>query len=154
MNFVIRERKKTKPIVDDFDDFDDSFEEDLSENERNFDDNNGMEIDKTDINGNKSDKNNENDENDGNDESDENENEIIINCEQKSMINDNEYFVEKIMDVREINGVLKYNIKWEGWPYSSNTWENEQNLTNCKQMLNDFKRNNGLLTDDELLNDD
>ena len=29
--------------------------------------------------------------------------------------NDAEYFVEKILDKKILNGVLKYKIKWKGW---------------------------------------
>jgi histone-lysine N-methyltransferase SUV39H len=49
------------------------------------------------------------------------------------------YEVEKIVDHRkDQNGGIQYLVKWKGWPKESNTWEPEENLTNCKQILKNY----------------
>jgi hypothetical protein len=61
---------------------------------------------------------------------------------------DNEFEVEKILDHRKrphswsnIDYVdMEYLIKWKGYPTSDNTWEPEDNLANCKQMLQAYRR--------------
>jgi histone-lysine N-methyltransferase SUV39H len=49
-----------------------------------------------------------------------------------------EYEVERILDHCEVQNGLHYLVKWKGWSKESNTWEPEENLTNCKQMLRDY----------------
>lgn len=49
------------------------------------------------------------------------------------------YEVERILDHRKVqNGKILYLVKWKGWPNESSTWEPEENLTNCKQMLGNY----------------
>ena len=51
-----------------------------------------------------------------------------------------EYEVERIVDHRIVqNGVL-YLVKWRDWPKESNTWEPEGNLANCKQVLQNYRK--------------
>lgn len=38
------------------------------------------------------------------------------------------YNVEEILDKKLINNVLKYKVKWEGFPLESCTWEPYSNL--------------------------
>jgi histone-lysine N-methyltransferase SUV39H len=52
-----------------------------------------------------------------------------------------EYEVEKIVDHRRVqNGRIHYLVKWKGWSKENNTWEPEENLTNCKQMLINYHK--------------
>jgi|SRR5271156_796620 len=46
---------------------------------------------------------------------------------------DEEYEVEKILEYRDDGS---YKIKWEGYPET--TWEPEEKLTNCEELLNEF----------------
>jgi hypothetical protein len=52
-----------------------------------------------------------------------------------------EYEVEEILDQKYIRGWLHYLIKWEGYPYSENTWEPVKNL-NCLRDLEKFHQRN------------
>lgn len=47
------------------------------------------------------------------------------------------YIVEAVLATRVQNGVTEYLVNWEGYPYSDNTWEPADNLTN-NLMLADF----------------
>ncbi|XP_069687279.1 histone-lysine N-methyltransferase SUV39H2 isoform X2 [Periplaneta americana] len=50
------------------------------------------------------------------------------------------YEVERILDHRYIeNKGFFYLVKWRGWSKESNTWEPEENLTNCEQRLKKYK---------------
>lgn len=51
-----------------------------------------------------------------------------------------EYNVEKILDVKTKGNKTKYFVKWEGYSSDSNTWEPEENLSNCHKLLEDFKK--------------
>ncbi|KAH7558668.1 reverse transcriptase [Bipolaris maydis] len=55
-------------------------------------------------------------------------------------LEDDEYEVEEVKDLRKIGSQWKYLVKWQGWPESHNTWEPEGNLTNCKSLVRDFHR--------------
>jgi len=55
-------------------------------------------------------------------------------------LEDDEYEVEEIKDLRKFRGQWKYLVKWKGWPESHNTWEPEGNLTNCKSLVQEYHR--------------
>jgi len=57
-----------------------------------------------------------------------------------------EHEVESILDSRRRGRGYQFLIKWKGFPTSENTWEPERNLTNCSELLEDFKRDKGILT--------
>lgn len=50
-----------------------------------------------------------------------------------------DYQVEKILAKKVEKGVLKYLLKWEGYPESDSTWEPAKQLDNIKQMINQFE---------------
>eukprot|EP01047_Picozoa_sp_COSAG01_P064897 COSAG01_NODE_8667_length_2703_cov_43.714670_1_plen_285_part_10 len=52
---------------------------------------------------------------------------------------EDEYVVEAICGSRTRNGVRQFEIKWEGFPSSDNTWEPEENLSHSADKLADFK---------------
>lgn len=68
---------------------------------------------------------------------------------KNSQSNEEEYEVEKILDVRRRylsvhrhpkNYRLEYFVKWRGWKDEDNTWEPKKNLTNCSDLLEEFRR--------------
>jgi len=50
-------------------------------------------------------------------------------------LEDNEYYVNKILDHRKRGRTTQYLIKWKDYPSSYDTWENEKNLENCEDKL-------------------
>jgi len=43
--------------------------------------------------------------------------------------------------VRPQDGVTKeYLVKWKGYPHSENTWEPRENLVDCPDVLQAFRR--------------
>ncbi|KAH8627105.1 reverse transcriptase domain protein [Alternaria alternata] len=55
-------------------------------------------------------------------------------------LEDDEYEVEEIRDLRKVGRQWKYLVKWQGWPESQNTWEPKENLTNCKSQVLEYHR--------------
>ncbi|XP_047500566.1 M-phase phosphoprotein 8-like isoform X4 [Penaeus chinensis] len=47
--------------------------------------------------------------------------------------------VEKILDSKDKKGKIEYLIQWKGWGPKYNTWEPEENLSGCQQILERFK---------------
>lgn len=69
--------------------------------------------------------------------------EDIFNCQE--MIDayeqkHNMYYVEKIIDKKLFGGKPKYLVKWKGFSSDQNTWETEQNLNNCRWMVEEFEK--------------
>ncbi|KAJ8041692.1 Testis-specific chromodomain protein Y 2 [Holothuria leucospilota] len=48
---------------------------------------------------------------------------------------ENEFEVEKILGKRTRNGIVKYKIRWKGFDETEDTWEPEENLTHCQELL-------------------
>lgn len=57
----------------------------------------------------------------------------------------NEYVVESILNKacvrRGINKGTWYLVKWEGYPYSESTWEREEELESCRELVDNYERN-------------
>lgn len=53
------------------------------------------------------------------------------------------YEVDEIVDYKITDGVY-FLVKWKGWDISANTWEPIENLTECDEVLNEFKEKNHL----------
>ena len=58
----------------------------------------------------------------------------------QSDISSIEYKVEDIISRRFHNGVNQYLVLWKDYPIDQCTWEPEEHLTNCQEILIDFKR--------------
>jgi len=48
--------------------------------------------------------------------------------------------VEKILDARDKKGKYEYLVQWLGWGAKYNTWEPEDNLEGCKDLLEKYKK--------------
>lgn len=55
-------------------------------------------------------------------------------------LEDDEYEVEEVVDLKKFGRQWKYLVKWAGWPTSQNTWEPQSNLTNCGRLVEDYHR--------------
>jgi len=51
-----------------------------------------------------------------------------------------EYVVESIIRHRRYRRQFQYLIKWEGYSVEESTWEFEDNLTNCPEILENYKK--------------
>ena len=60
------------------------------------------------------------------------------NSEKPEVLED-EYIVEKILDKKRVNGLVKYKVKWEGYEDLADcTWEPKENLENVLYLIEDF----------------
>jgi chromobox protein 5 len=50
-----------------------------------------------------------------------------------------EYYVEKVLDKKVVDGEVRYLIKWEGWSIDDSTWEPIENLGNIKNLIEEFE---------------
>jgi len=51
-----------------------------------------------------------------------------------------EFVVEKIVAKKVVNGKLYYEVKWENWDHSDNTWEPVENVMACQGMIDEFEK--------------
>jgi len=61
-----------------------------------------------------------------------------INNESKAKVKDRQYSVEKIVKKRVRGNKVQYLLKWQGYSDAENTWEDEDNLTDCQSLLKEF----------------
>lgn len=61
-----------------------------------------------------------------------------------------EFIIEKILDLKFLEGKEYFYIKWKGWPDSENTWEPIEHLDNCPEVLKHFLVNEELKYCDEI----
>lgn len=54
---------------------------------------------------------------------------------------DSEFEVETIVGKKIVYGEVKYNIKWKGFPKTSNTWEPVENL-DCPKIIAKYEKKN------------
>jgi hypothetical protein len=59
---------------------------------------------------------------------------------KKFTYKDGSFFeVEKICGKKVIDGVIKYNVKWQDWPPSTNTWETVEYLKNVIHLVKAYE---------------
>ncbi|CAL4226028.1 unnamed protein product, partial [Meganyctiphanes norvegica] len=63
--------------------------------------------------------------------------ELIKNYHEtlEEMLNQKDYDVEKVIDERVVDGKKEYLVKWEEWGPAFNTWEPEEHLEGCDEVL-------------------
>lgn len=63
------------------------------------------------------------------------------NAEEEAQADEPEegsYVVERILDMRGPPTRRLFLVKWKNWPESANTWEPEEHLDNCNEIVTDF----------------
>ncbi|XP_070605896.1 M-phase phosphoprotein 8 isoform X2 [Erythrolamprus reginae] len=53
---------------------------------------------------------------------------------------ENVYEVEKILDMKTEDGEVKYKVRWKGYAPDDDTWEPEEHLKDCREVLLEFRR--------------
>lgn len=76
----------------------------------------------------------------------ENSQDVDENVDVKNAIqgerNSEEFEIEHILDVRKLDGITKYRVKWKG--YDEISWLPLEDLTNCQEELIKFSKKRGL----------
>lgn len=76
------------------------------------------------------------DDDEGENENDEEEQED--NDEENGTGDDTEWDVEKILKERDVDGKKEYLIRWKGCKPADDTWEPEESVDNCRDLLTAF----------------
>ncbi|KAL5288873.1 HP1A.2 family protein [Megaselia abdita] len=50
-----------------------------------------------------------------------------------------DYEVEKVVDIRELNGEIGYFVKWKGWPEETNSWVAAKDMM-CGELIDEFEK--------------
>jgi hypothetical protein len=58
--------------------------------------------------------------------------------EPEPEVTQEQYVVEKILDMQKIEGKTHYLVKWKDYPESENTWEPPKHLTQAQRLLKNF----------------
>ncbi|XP_061484591.1 M-phase phosphoprotein 8 isoform X2 [Rhineura floridana] len=53
---------------------------------------------------------------------------------------DDVYEVEKILDVKTEDGKILYKVRWKGYSPDDDTWEPEEHLEDCREVLLEFRK--------------
>lgn len=53
-------------------------------------------------------------------------------------VEDDRYEVEAILHHKYVKGKPFFEVKWLGWPVADTTWEPEENLDNCEEILKEY----------------
>ena len=61
-------------------------------------------------------------------------------ADEDSSLSEDEYYVEKVLDKKVIDGEINYLVKWEGWSLESSTWEPVNNLKNIPNLIEAFEK--------------
>ena len=59
---------------------------------------------------------------------------------QHESYEETEFEVESITDHRKLLGITEFLVKWKGYPEAENTWEPEDNLLNCQELLRRYRQ--------------
>ena len=59
-------------------------------------------------------------------------------------VQEQEFQVEKIVGCKGEGNKTLYFIKWKGYSDADNTWEPAENLTNCPELLEEFRTHQGV----------
>ena len=63
---------------------------------------------------------------------------------------EDEYEVEKILEKRDIGGLIEYKVKWKGWENEEDqTWEPADNLAGSEDLIKEFESSQGNDDEDE-----
>ena len=54
-------------------------------------------------------------------------------------MDDEEYFVDEIVDKRKVNGKIEYKVRWTGYDPCEATWEPIENLVNAQESIDEFE---------------
>lgn len=73
-------------------------------------------------------------------ESKESESEEMWDINDRTGMAEDEYFVEKVVNKTVIDGEVKYEVKWCGYPDSDNTMEDIFNMLNSLKSVADFEK--------------
>jgi len=68
--------------------------------------------------------------------------EPVVSSTPGDAIGGEEFMVERILDRKfdEAKNIYFYLIKWQGYSDQDNTWEPEENLADCPELLADFEK--------------
>ncbi|KAN0033721.1 hypothetical protein ACTFIV_000185 [Dictyostelium citrinum] len=64
---------------------------------------------------------------------------IVEEEEEEEEVEDDVFEVEKILDKRVQHGRIQYSIRWKGFSSDYDTWEDEDNVAGCPELVKEFE---------------